>query len=124
MKNDGTLYACCVCDTPTTTLHELFFGKHYKPLCIEFNLQVPICAECHNSAHGKPTRKKLPIDNYGQKKCREMFAEILDVDIDLIFQALQPRADRKYLQEINQRCKDIILMYADMDRADENIYDF
>jgi hypothetical protein len=124
MKNIGTEYSCCVCENQTTTLHELYFGKHYRPLCIEYSIQVPICYLCHASAHDKPIRNALPFDRYGQKKCREVFGEILDIDLDLVFQALQPRADRKYLEEIQQRCENVILMYASMEMADENIFSF
>lgn len=49
-----TVPDCAVCDMQATELHEIMGGKTGKKgnskrdICIEYDLQLPLCRKCHN----------------------------------------------------------------------------
>lgn len=52
MKNEHKIaWRCCVCGSPTSTLHEIHFGRGCRDTCIKYHVQVPLCMTCHTTAH-------------------------------------------------------------------------
>jgi len=61
---------CIECRRPAADLHEIWGGRGIRQVCIKYNLQVPLCRECHNEAEKeKPfysrhyfIKSKIPFD--------------------------------------------------------------
>jgi hypothetical protein len=60
MINDNkTVWGCIICQQPTGTLHEIFFGTWKREKSIKYNLQVPCCPKHHAMFHGTERRLNL-----------------------------------------------------------------
>lgn len=46
-----TVYRCAICGKQTQTLHEIIFGRGNRHICIKYNVQAPLCIDCHPQAH-------------------------------------------------------------------------
>ena len=88
INKQDTAWYCIGCKTPTSTLHEIFFGSLRRNQSIEYNIQVPACVKCHVKFHAH----KIPMQ---EKLCASMsFPER-----HLINQALQNK-DTEYLEAV------------------------
>lgn len=113
MKNDGnTMYQCCICGNHTTQLHEIVFGTLYRKISIQYNLQVPLCARHHDTAHGK---KHIPAisqyDCMSQSDCFDHFCSILGIDTEKTWFAVKNKSKRAYLDTIKDTCINKIREY-------------
>jgi len=113
MINKGlTMYNCCICGNETTQLHEVIFGSANRKICVDYNLQVPLCATHHDTAHGK---KHKPVnceyDCMSQSQCYTTFCEKLGIDPFKTFRAVKNKTERCYLDTISGSCLNIIKGY-------------
>jgi len=113
MKTKGKiLYSCCVCQAHTTVLHEIVFGSLYKRVCEDFNIQVPLCQRCHQSAHGQKDGKVYTeYDCMSQNDCLRYFCDLLSIDVVKVVPAVKNKTDRPYLDTINNTCLNKIRQY-------------
>ena len=110
MVNKGlTMYHCCICGSDTTQLHEIIFGSANRKICIEYNLQVPLCSKHHDISHGK---KHIPVnceyDCMSQSQCYTHFCDILRIDPFKTFREVKNKSERHYLDTISESCSNII----------------
>lgn len=49
--NKKKSYSCVLCGKITKTLHECFYGSANRKISIKYNMQVPLCNDCHIEAH-------------------------------------------------------------------------
>ena len=119
-----TIFNCCVCQSQTTTLHEVIFGHGKRDISVKYNIQVPLCPVCHAVAHGrfllnghtvllsftkKGSGRELIID---QRAIQDFFLEILDLDRHSVIMAVNDKSRRNYLQTVADSCLQIIMSYA------------
>jgi hypothetical protein len=97
-NNHKTTWLCAVCGTPTQTLHECFFGRGNRNICIDYNLQVPLCPEHHDMAHGKRVSVK------SQDQWKRYFCELLDIMFIKAQFGVMSRHERGYLEEVKDKC--------------------
>ena len=108
------VWKCCICNKHTSTLHEVFFGRGNRDICINHNLQVPLCPECHDNAHGKGA-SSITQDEYKYK-----FSAILGIDKEYAEREVKmvemyglndryyDMGDRCYLRFVEDRCRKAI----------------
>ena len=72
MKNTKhIIFRCVECKKQTQTLHEIFFGHGCRKISVEYNLQVPLCEDCHRKPHGTDKDRKVNQQvEYKLKFCR------------------------------------------------------
>ena len=84
------------CQGQAVTYHEIIHGggQTNKKIAEYFNVQVPICPQCHNRVHGKDKR---PMDGY-----KDHFIEILinwlGMDMYTTIRAFNNKELRPYLE--------------------------
>ena len=117
MKNKRHIFKCLGCEDPTTTLHEIFFGTHGKQICIEYNLQVPLCPLCHLVPHGKYTidahSKKPKFFHYNQSDALYYFCSFLQINYYSAKQAVDSKRNRGYIIEMKDHCLQRIMTRLD-----------
>jgi hypothetical protein len=96
----GKLYSCALCQHPTGTLHEIVYGRTFRQMSIDCNLQIPLCdvRMCHNLAH----REK--------EKHQRKFIEMHGLSYDDIIAAFN-RLDKEYLASIAPHCAGVLEKY-------------
>ena len=103
-QNKNISYKCIECGTPTVTLHEIFMSKNRK-LSHTHNLQAPLCARCHNIAHGKHDGHFYRhYDLFNQEQCAKDFCMKLGLNYDDTKLAVNI-SDYNYLINIEDDCK-------------------
>lgn len=92
MKPRGT-FQCAICQRPTTKLHELVPGRGNRQVCVDYNVQLPLCLDHHLLAHSPES-----------KKWRTELFTILNIDEDKTVQAVHNKHNRNYLEFMKDRC--------------------
>jgi len=101
MKNDKHItFRCVECKAQTQTLHEIFFGTHAREISVEYNLQVPLCAECHMKPHG--TDKDRKINQQVEYKLK--FCQLHDINPIDTGRAVRDKSRRHELDPISEKC--------------------
>ena len=105
MINKNTIFRCILCTHHTTILHEVFPGRGNRKPCIEYNVQVPLCPECHTKAHAtySPNHEKR-ADDYAKDFC-----EYLGVDYWSAYRAIHQKSFRTYLDGYKSQFKQKIM---------------
>ena len=119
MKRDHNHhYYCSGCKAVTATLHEIFPGNGRRGICIQYNIQVPLCQVCHDAAHGKYTPHGFsPLHRYrkthksrllvlDQDAIQEHFCnDILEINYYLTKRAINSRFCRSYIEVEQEKCE-------------------
>ena len=97
---------CCICHRrKPAVLHEIFPGSFRRGLCVEYNIQAPLCVDCHNSAHGRSGGDSV-LRVESQLSIRHMLCEdFLKINYqktktDILFVGTK----RPYLDKIKNKC--------------------
>ena len=125
MKNKKKIiFNCaCGCGRQTATLHEIIPGSGNRDICIEYNIQLPLCSLCHTVAHlrfllneyspllkfTKKINNDIKLDN---TLIQEYLFSILDVDMYAVLRALSPSNTKEYLVKIKDDCHKVIMSFA------------
>jgi hypothetical protein len=108
MKKDGTLFNCVISKMPTDKLHELVPGGGNRKVCIDYNIQVPIIPDLHDTSHGKGVKDKMRMDYKEQELSQEqmyiLFCEIMEIDPVKTRRGVREIGHRWYLEEIKDHC--------------------
>lgn len=96
-KKHRILYKCALCNVHTVTLHELVPGRGNKDVCVKFNIQLPLCVECHKLAHSDVA-----------KEIRSRLFSELCVDEFKAVRGVHTKKARWYLYEIKDHCAEKI----------------
>ena len=104
MINKNTLFKCLLCPEHSTTLHEVYFGKHRRN-AVKYNVQVPICNTCHRKAHGT----FMANWDISQDQYKTMFLDWLGLDKEKTEADLEKHRDRAYLEEHKNDCLKMIM---------------
>ena len=84
-------------------LHEILFTGHMKKVCIEYNIQVPLCQRCHHQRH-----HATDITKKGRKQMDIFMCEALGIDYYKALQSIAYKNKRSYLELVKERCKEKI----------------
>jgi len=68
-----TTVDCYVCERLAVTNHEPLMGSKYRQLSIDYNLRIPVCAECHKKMHDD-----ADFNEIYQKEMQRRFEEGFD----------------------------------------------
>lgn len=126
MKNKKRLvFNCaCGCGRQTATLHEIVPGSGNRDICIDYNIQLPLCMDCHTVAHLRSLLAgNSPLEEFTKKQngtvagldnelIQGYLFGILGVDMYAVLRALSPSNSKEYLEEIKDSCKIIIMSFA------------
>lgn len=96
--NPSITYYCFECGSFTSSLHELIFGNLYRQISIEYNIQVPLCVDCHHQYHHSPEKYDL----------RDKALEYLKTDFHSIIKGYQGKKFRNILEENKNKRKELI----------------
>jgi hypothetical protein len=91
------------CGAETTNLHEIFFGRGNKQICVENHIQVPLCEGDATNCHLKP-HEQHKENEYSQDVWKEHFCIWLGIDREKAEQAVQYKHQRQYLFEVKDKC--------------------
>ena len=107
------MYSCCICGAHTTTLHEVVFGNGKRSICEKYNIQVPLCQRCHQSAHGlKDGKVHREYDCMSQNDCIDYFLSgILNISTGKTIQAVNLKDCREYLEGVKDACREVLRSY-------------
>lgn len=121
MKKDNKQYRCAVCSRKADELHEVIFGNGNRLICINYNIQVPLCRCCHFVSHGRkllqgysPLQKYIKIELNGtncidQHAIKEYFVyDILGLDYYDVAIAIRDKRKRQYLEDNKEHCLEMI----------------
>jgi len=123
MKNTKKLvYECAACRRGSRELHELIYGHGNRQVCIDYNIQAPLCPICHGAAHDKWTpHGNSPLYRFrkADMKCRKIVMdthaiarylceEYLKQDYWQILAAVKSKMNRHHLIMIREECEKII----------------
>jgi hypothetical protein len=123
MKNTKKLvYECAECRGAARVLHEIIFGNGNRQICIEYNIQAPLCPLCHGAAHDKWTphgnsplyrfrkadmkTRKIVLDT--QAIARHLCETYLHVDYWSILSGVKSKMNRQNLIMVREDCERII----------------
>jgi hypothetical protein len=118
MKKDvNKHYYCAGCKGVTNVLHEIFPGDGRRRICIDYNIQVPLCQVCHAAAGGVYTPHGFsPLHRFrktdksrvwvlDQDAIAEHFCkDVLDINYWLALKALNNKLSRGYLEDVKDGC--------------------
>lgn len=90
---------CLYCNNPAVTLHELWSGHGIRDIAIAYDLQTPVCFDCHSKAH-----KNKEV--YQEKTCK-----IYKINRDLIQQIIQKSVWNEYEKHYMNNVSKIIRKY-------------
>ena len=103
MKNTkGHRFYCAICQDICDSLHELVPGRGNRKVCIEYNIQLPLCVVCNSvqMVHGQHS-----------KEWRNKLFEILGIDEYKAVQAIHNKNKREYLEKVKEKCEKRILSF-------------
>ena len=110
VKNKKMVFKCAGCGAHTVTLHEIFFGRGNRDICVEYNIQVPLCIECHKVPHGTHSISSMsPLATFNQNECKHYFCDILKIDPVKTALGVQSKTKRYYLKEVKEKCRIALL---------------
>ena len=117
------LYRCAECNRQTTTKHEIIFGRGNRDICIDYNIQLPLCPSCHHTAHGikllqgySPLQRFVKIEISGrqvidQHKIKEHLLSKLRMNYYKTAMGVRNSMHRGYLDKNKKKCGEIIKTY-------------
>ncbi len=115
------IYRCAGCGSACNTLHEIIFGNGNRPVCVEYNIQVPLCYVCHMAAHGQSTKHaSTPLYRFkkrgqagsmvlDQSAIARFFCDkILKVDYWDALRGVKDKSSRHLLEPMREKCENKI----------------
>lgn len=93
-----SLFYCVRCGDLAAEIHEVIFGSLFRQISIEYNVQVPVCRNCHHMAHHSSEKQKI----------RDDFLAILCTSYEQIRPYYNTNADRTFLSQTAQKRLKII----------------
>ncbi len=75
--NKNITYYCSLCGAYTSTLHEIIYGSLFRQISIDYNVQLPLCQNCHHGVHHGKNKDELR-DELLEKLCLK-YGEVIQL---------------------------------------------
>jgi hypothetical protein len=87
-------------------LHEVFPGNGRRIICIEYNIQIPVCLKCHNVCHGHTVPEHYcRLNGWSQQEIQMRYCQEAGIDYDKVRFEIFNCVNREYLESVSSRCK-------------------
>ncbi len=96
---------CEACSRLAVTTHELFPGRGRRKECKEYGIQVRVCNECHQWAHGRGQGLPSPLWGQSQEAIARLFCGLKGWNHDKILLSLNTLHEREsilFLEGLNE----------------------